>query len=72
MANGLYDNHQVSLNDNHQAGLNDTMASPINPALAGGAVALTVVGTALGLVPVVAGFLYLKDRWTKKGKKRSK
>ncbi len=64
----LAENHRSSLKDNHATSLNDTGTTQT---FVVGPVA-TAVGFTVAAIPVVAGFFFLKDRWGKKSRSKSK
>lgn len=51
------------MNDNHSQSLADVTGTTAGV----GATVATVGMFVVAAIPTVAGFLYLKDRWTKKG-----
>lgn len=57
------------MNDNFNQGLADTTGTT---GVGVGMTVATVGAFVVAAIPTVAGFLFLKDRWTKKGRSRSK
>ena len=67
----LADNHAPDLSDNFRSDLGDNFSQGLGEMMGVGPMVGTVVFFAVASIPTVAGFLFLKDRWTGKGKKRS-
>jgi hypothetical protein len=70
----MRDNFRNDLADNHAQGLSDLTTGGTAPATGffAGGVVMTAVAFVASAIPITAGFLFLKDRWGKKGRKRSK